>query len=212
MRRAAAAGTTTKTATGASQSRTTARGPPRARAAVTAPQTGTKIAAVHGPRNWSVRIAVASLMTNNSNAVQPRSWTTLRAVGAYEPFRPRMGRRLTMVGTPARLPWGAAAASNALPMTEPTMDTTTLSQSVSPRSVTRRAPAARTRRPTPRLDQRTKRSKVRRVRRDSGTGSTPHSGGLRRRSITWPKSPDIYRIMELDGERGSESLRGLPEF
>src|SRR2546430_16770303 len=103
---------TIQSANRSSQSRTTARGPPRAGAAVAAPQTGTKIAAVHGPRNWSVRIAVASLMTNNSNAVQPRSWTTFKPVGAYEPLRPRMGRRLTIDGTPARPPSCAAAASD----------------------------------------------------------------------------------------------------
>src|SRR2546426_3741806 len=45
------------------------------------------------------------------------------------------------------------------------------------------APAARTSSPTPRLDHSTNTSKVRRTRNDGGTGSTPHSGGRRRRTI-----------------------------
>src|SRR5437016_10232608 len=44
-------------------------------------------------------------------------------------------------------------------------------------------PAARTRSPAPRLDHRMNRSNVRRTRSDAGTGSTPHSGGLRSRTI-----------------------------
>src|SRR3989442_13695364 len=99
-------------------------------------------------------------------------------------------------------------------MIEPTTGTAADSQTVKPSPTPARSsvPAARTRSPTPRLDQRTKTSNVRRIRRESGTGSTPHSGGLRRRSIGSPKPPDIYRTMESKEERGSESLRGLPEF
>src|SRR5438093_7409814 len=62
-------------------------------------------------------------MMRSSNAAQPRSWNTFRIVGAYDPLRPRIGRRLTIVGTPASLPWRAAAASIRLPITEPMMDT-----------------------------------------------------------------------------------------
>src|SRR5207247_10990837 len=57
-------------------------------------------------------------------------------------------------------------------------------------------PAARTSSPTPRLDHSTNKSKVRRTRNAIGTGSTPHSGGLRRRTIGRPKPPRIYRVRE----------------
>src|SRR5437773_9144384 len=84
---------------------------------------------------------------------------------------------------------------------DPARETRTVSHSVRPRSVTRRAPAPKTKSPTPRLDQRTKRSKVRRTRNAGGTGSTPHSGGLRRRSIGRPKPPPIYRVRGSTGGR-----------
>src|SRR5439155_803740 len=56
-------------------------------------------------------------------------------------------------------------------------------QGEKPNAWTRSAPAARTRSPAPRLDHRMNRSNVRRTRSDAGTGSTPHSGGLRSRTI-----------------------------
>src|SRR2546426_1900691 len=109
-----------------------------------------------------------------------------------------MGRRLTIVGTPARLPWWAAAASIRLPRTEPRSATIADSPRVSPNpkppTPMSSVPAARTSSPIPRLDQRTNRSKVRRTRNPGGTGSTPHSGGLRTRNIGRPSPPRIYRI------------------
>src|ERR1700704_6448884 len=85
-----------------------------------------------------------------------------------------------------------------LPMTDPAMATAADSQSVRPNpnppTPTRRVPAANTRSPAPRLDHNTKRSKVRRTRSDSGTGSTPHSGGSRRRAIARSSPPGIYRV------------------
>ena len=154
--------------------------------------------AVIGPKRFPVRVAAARLMTSNSKAAQPKSWITFRAVGTYDPSRPRIGRKLTIVGTPARLPWWAAAASMRLPMTDPAMATAADSHSVRPNpfdpTPTRSVPAAKTRSPAPRLDQSTKRSKARRLRSDSGTGSTPHSGGRRRRAIARPSPPGIYRV------------------
>src|SRR2546428_5163855 len=156
----------------------TARGPPRASAATTAPKIGMKRAAVDGPKTFPTSVAAAIPITRSSNAAQPRSWNTFSAVGMYDPRRPRIGRRLTIVGTPARLPWCAAAASIRLPIREPAREIARVSRRERPWR-TRRLPAARTRRPTPRLDHRTKTSNARRVRRSGGTGSTPHSGGRR---------------------------------
>src|SRR3989442_925350 len=101
----------------------TARGPPRASAATTAPKIGMKRAAVDGPKTFPTSVTAA------------------------------------------------------IPLT-------------------RSVPAARTRSPTPRLDHSTNRSKVRRTRNACGTGSTPHSGGLRRRTMGRPKPPRIYRVRE----------------
>src|SRR3989454_492427 len=178
----------------------TASGPPRASAATTVPKIGMKRAAVDGPKTSPTSVAAAIPITRSSNAAQPRSWNTFSAVGTYDPRRPRIGPRLTIVGTPAPLPWRAAAASITLPRTEPTRATTADSASVRPNpkppTPTRSVPAARTRSPTPRLDHSTNRSKVRRTRNACGTGSTPHSGGLRRRTMGRPKPPCIYRVRE----------------
>src|SRR5881409_1766537 len=176
----------------------TVSGPPRASAATTAPKIGMKRATVDGPKTFPTSVAAAIPITRSSNAAQPRSWNTFSAVGMYDPRRPRIGRRLTIVGTPARLPWCAAAASIRLPRTEPTRATTADSARVRPNpkppTPINSVPAARTRSPIPRLDHRTKRSKVRRTRNPCGTGSTPHSGGLRTRNIERPSPPCIYRI------------------
>src|SRR6058998_1356202 len=176
----------------------TVSGPPRASAATTAPKIGMKRAAVDGPKTFPTSVAAAIPITRSSNAAQPRSWNTFSAVGMYDPRRPRIGRRLTIVGTPARLPWCAAAASIRLPRTEPKRATTADSARVRPNpkppTPINSVPAARTRSPIPRLDHRTKRSKVRRTRNPCGTGSTPHSGGLRTRNIERPSPPCIYRI------------------
>src|SRR3989449_7271654 len=191
----------------------TARGPPRASAATTAPKIGMKRAAVDGPKTFPTSVAAAIPITRSSNAAQPRSWNTFSAVGMYDPRRPRIGRRLTIVGTPARLPWWAAAASMTLPSTEPTNATTADSASVRPNpkppTPIRSVPAARTSSPTPTLDHSTKKSKVRRTRNATGTGSTPHSGGLRRRTIGRPKPPRIYRIRE---PAATDLLLGLREL
>src|SRR3972149_545111 len=66
-----------------------------------------------------------------------------------------------------------------LPITEPTTEIRRLSAIVRPNTKTRRVPAARTRRPTPRLDHSTKMSIARSWRASGATGSTPHSGGRR---------------------------------
>src|SRR2546428_594983 len=116
-----------------SHARTTASGPPSAIAATTVPKIGMKTTAVNGPNTSPRRVSAAIPMTNSSNAAQPRSWNTFNAVGRYEPRRPRMGRRLTIVGTPARLPWRAAAASIPLPTADPTTATSTDSPSVKPK-------------------------------------------------------------------------------
>src|SRR2546427_4335752 len=178
---------TSQIANFSSHARMTASGPPRARAATTAPKIGMKIAAVDGPKRSPTSVAAAIPITRSSNAAQPRSWNTLSAVGMNDPRRPRIGRRLTIVGTPARLPWWAAAASMMLPSTEPKSATIADSASVRPKpkppTPIRSVPAARTSSPTPRLDHSTNTSKVRRTRNDGGTGSTPHSGGRRRRTI-----------------------------
>ena len=179
--------------------RTTTRGPPRARAATIAPKIGTKIAAVHGPNTYPVITAAAYPITRSSNAAHPRSWRTFSTVGANDPPRPRIGRRLTIVGTPARLPWCAAAASIRLPIREPAREIARVSRRERP-CRTRRLPAARTRRPTPRLDHRTKTSNARRVRRSARTGFTPHSGGrrIRQRAMAGGR-----RTRYLNRERGA---------
>src|SRR5437870_5237468 len=178
----------------------TVSGPPRASAATTAPKIGMKRATVDGPKTFPTSVAAAIAITRSSDAAQPRSWNTFSAVGMYDPRRPRIGRRLTIVGTPARLPWWAAAASITLPSTEPTNATTADSASVRPNpkppTPIRSVPAARTSSPAPRLDHSTNKSKVRRTRNAIGTASTPHSGGLRRRTIGRPKPPRIYRVRE----------------
>src|SRR3989475_11629005 len=191
----------------------TASGPPRARAATTAPKIGMKIAAVEGPKRSPTSVAAAIPITRSSNAAQPRSWNTLRAVGMNDPRRPRIGRRLTIVGTPARLPWWAAAASMMLPSTEPKSATTEDSASVRPNpkppTPTRSVPAARTRSPTPRLDHSTNSAKVRRTRNACGTAPTPHSGGLRSRTMGRPKPPRIYRVREVPASGLFLGLREL---
>src|SRR5256712_187073 len=199
-----------------SHARTTASGPPSAIAATTVPKIGMKTTAVNGPNTSPRRVSAAIPMTNSSNAAQPRSWNTFNAVGRYEPRRPRMGRRLTIVGTPARLPWRAAAASIPLPTADPTTATSTDSPSVKPKpkppTPMRSVPAARTSNPMPRLDHNTKKSNAPMTRRESGTGSTPHSGGLRKRSIGSPRLTAIYRIWKRAEGAGLESLRHLREF
>jgi len=84
--------------------RTTAKGPPRASAATTMPKAGTKAAATRGSMRPVTMMLEAMPITSSSNAAHPSSWNTFSTVGAYDPMRPRTGRRLTIVGTPARLP------------------------------------------------------------------------------------------------------------
>src|SRR5690348_6712163 len=92
-----------------------------------------------------------------------------------------MGLRLTIVGTPARAPGRAAAASMRAPATEPMAATAPVSASVRPAKERTSDPARITSSPTPRLDQSTKRSKLPSVRLSPGTGAEPHSGGLSNR-------------------------------
>src|SRR3989441_1084241 len=199
-----------------SHARTTASGPPSAIAATTVPKIGMKTTAVNGPNTSPRRVSAAIPITNSSNAAQPRSWNTFNAVGRYEPRRPRRGGRLPIVGAPARLPGRAGAASIPLPTADPTTATSTDSPSVKPKpkppTPMRSVPAARTSNPMPRLDHNTKKSNAPMTRRESGTGSTPHSGGLRKRSIGSPRLTAIYRIWKRAEGAGLESLRHLREF
>ena len=114
-------------------------------------------------------------MIISSKVVQPTSWRIFSAVGKYDPMMPRMGLRETIVGTPYLEPTNPVEESIRLPIREPASEMRSASRSPSPG--TRSDPATRTRRPTPRLDQSTKKSIPLRILCSAGTGSTPHSGG-----------------------------------
>ena len=59
-------------------------------------------------------------MTSSSKTVQPRHWTTLIAVGRYEPRSPSGARISTIAGTRAWAPIAPATASIRLPTRQPT--------------------------------------------------------------------------------------------
>src|SRR2546425_8988014 len=93
----------------------TARGPPRASAATTAPKIGMKRAAVDGPKTFPASVAAANPITRSSNAAQPRSWEKFRALATYDPPPARVRPRLGIVAAPAPPPRDGPARRITLP-------------------------------------------------------------------------------------------------
>src|SRR4051794_9267681 len=143
-------------------------------------------------------------MTSTSKIVQPRFCRTLSPVGRYEPARPSGARSSTIAGTPASAPIPAAQPSSALPTIPPTRIAS--SASGSERAGTRKAPATRTSRLSPRLLHSIPFSRPPSVRSRSGTGVMPQAGAL---SWIAPPFAGMTRI-RFDGCDLSRAPRGTP--
>jgi|GEM_PF-5478846 len=114
-------------------------------------------------------------MTLSSKAVHPTNWRKFNRVAKYEPYVPKIGLKETIVGTPYLEPMLPARARRRLPNMEPLKDMRRACSMVKEGII--RAPAWRTKSPTPRLNQRKKKSIALSTLASLLTGSTPHSGG-----------------------------------
>jgi hypothetical protein len=115
--------------------------------------------------------AAAVAITSSSKTVQPRHWTTLIAVGRYEPRSPSGARISTIAGTRACAPIAPATASIRFPTRQPTRIATSAVGSESAGTST--APATITSSETPRFPHRRPMSTPPSTRSLSGTGSIP---------------------------------------
>src|SRR6185503_19713320 len=104
------------------------------------------------PRSSSESAAAAVAITSSSKTVQPRHWTTLIAVGRYEPRSPSGARISTIAGTRACAPIAPATASIRFPTRQPTRIATSAVGSESAGTST--APATITSSETPRFPHR----------------------------------------------------------
>ena len=111
----------------------------------------------------------------------------LIAVGRYEPRSPSGARISVIAGTRACAPISPAMASIRFPIRQPTAIATNAEGRES--AGTRIAPATTTSSETPRLPQRSARSKPPSTRSRSGTGSMPQE-------VSFSLTAELYRLAE----------------
>ncbi len=182
--------------------RTTPIGPSRPIASAAAPNRSVQAHCASKPRSSSESAAAAVAITSSSKTVQPRHWTTLIAVGRYEPRSPSGARISTIAGTRACAPIAPATASIRLPTRQPTRTATSAIGSDSAGTST--APATITSSETPRFPQRSPMSSPPSTRSRCGTGSIPQDAS---RSATTGESTRVRTIRRSRGRGGAPGRR-----
>ena len=182
--------------------RTTPIGPSRPITSAAPPNTIVQAQRASKPRSSSESAAAAVAITSSSKTVQPRHWTTLIAVGRYEPRSPSGARISTIAGTRACAPIAPATASIRFPTRQPTRTATSAVGSESAGTST--APATITRSETPRFPQRSPMSTPPSTWSRSGTGSIPQDVS---RSVTGGESTALGRGFSLAPHRSGSGLR-----
>src|SRR4029079_10142207 len=194
--------------------RTTPIGPSRPITSAAAPNAIVQAQRASKPRSSSESAAAAVAITSSSKTVQPRHWTTLIAVGRYEPRSPSGARISTIAGTRACAPIAPGTASIRIPTRQPTriassvptrQPTVLVTSAVGSDSAgTSAAPATITSSETPRFPQRSPMSTPPSTWSRSGTGSIPQDVS---RSVTSGEGTALERRLGLSPRRSSSGLR-----